>query len=966
MTSRIAYTLKEFGGLALVGPTGTVVAGVGAQRRSLALLATIAAARERGATRAKLVGLLWGGSDEERARGALAQTIYRVRQALGADAITGSDQLRLNPEIIVAEAAEFDDAFDRGELERAVRLYAGPFLDGFYLPNAPELEQWIDEERSRLAHRHREALERLATGASARGAHAEAAGWWRALAAVDPLSSRVAARLVEALAASGDVGGALQAARVHEALIREELDAAPDACFAAAVARVRERVCATPSPIPPAPAALPGASESGATGPAGAELAPPATREEPPGPRRAPGRVRGRLLSWRVRGWTASAPGVLALAVTAAAFAPALARHDTSARTTVAVGEITDFTGGAGTAARTLPELLTANLGRVDGLEVVSRGWLYDVATQLGDEPNAQGLTRAAQRIGAHTLVDGALYRRPDGTLRFQVRLLDLERGILLHAHQFEGDDPFALADSATAPLAADLGIRLPGTLRVTDVTTHSLVALAMYEEGLRAYYRGDGPTAERLFSAALDADSTFAMAAYYAYRSIASHRDRSLPYLERARRLAKRATARERLIIEATWADVTDDPRRLAIAETLTVQYPGEPASHYLLGNALLWNGDFAGALVAYRQAVAMDSVGLRDGATRCAACDAVEGIINAYAWADSLAAAERVARDWTARQPGSARAWYFLASVLQFEGDTSGAARALERSLALKNVPSAPLFSAALAIRAADFERAHRLLDDVIQTGSVSKRYEALWWLTISQRYEGRLAEALQSALAMRALAPEDLTSRLLHAQVLVESNRPRQAAALLDTVVQAMRTRPALSEATRARGVTWVLTQKAAALIAAGDTAPLPALAAKIRAVGARSGYGRDPRLYHYVQGMLLAARHRPNEAIAELRRAIFSPTQGYTRVNLELARLYLAQGQPHEAIPLLRAALHGPLEASNLYVTHTELHALLARAFTAAGLADSAAVHRRYVERARPDVGLHLAVTSRPAP
>ncbi len=57
MTSRMAYTLKEFGGLALVGPTGTV-GGVGAQRRSLALLATIAAGRERGITRAKLVGLL--------------------------------------------------------------------------------------------------------------------------------------------------------------------------------------------------------------------------------------------------------------------------------------------------------------------------------------------------------------------------------------------------------------------------------------------------------------------------------------------------------------------------------------------------------------------------------------------------------------------------------------------------------------------------------------------------------------------------------------------------------------------------------------------------------------------------------------------------------------------------------------------------------------------------------------------
>ena len=67
-------------------------------------------------------------------------------------------------------------------------------------------------------------------------------------------------------------------------------------------------------------------------------------------------------------------------------------------------------------------------------------------------------------------------------------------------------------------------------------------------------------------------------------------------------------------------------------------------------------------------------------------------------------------------------------------------------------------------------------------------------------------------------------------------------------------------------------------------------------------------------------------------------------------MELAKLQLARGQHEEAVALLRAALHGPLEASNLYVTHTELHALLARAFSGMGTADSAAVHRAFVSRA----------------
>jgi len=47
--------------------------------------------------------------------------------------------------------------------------------------------------------------------------------------------------------------------------------------------------------------------------------------------------------------------------------------------------------------------------------------------------------------------------------------------------------------------------------------------------------------------------------------------------------------------------------------------------------------------------------------------------------------------------------------------------------------------------------------------------------------------------------------------------------------------------------------------------------------------------------------------------------------------------------------VNAALHGGLEGSNLYVTRTELHELLARLFDATGRRDSAAAHYRVFER-----------------
>jgi hypothetical protein len=70
---------------------------------------------------------------------------------------------------------------------------------------------------------------------------------------------------------------------------------------------------------------------------------------------------------------------------------------------------------------------------------------------------------------------------------------------------------------------------------------------------------------------------------------------------------------------------------------------------------------------------------------------------------------------------------------------------------------------------------------------------------------------------------------------------------------------------------------------------------------------------------------------------------SPTMGYTRINLELGQLLLQLGRAREAAVIVRAALNGQLEGNNYYVTRTELHELLAKAFDAAGARDSAAAH-----------------------
>jgi Tol biopolymer transport system component/DNA-binding SARP family transcriptional activator len=183
---------------------------------------------------------LWPDAEEERARRMLNQAIYALRQDLGSDEVLlGSRDLRLNPELVSSDVAEFEQALAEGKLEDAEARYTGPFLDGFHLPGTPEFERWAEEERAGLARSYAQSLVKLANRAEERGDRAQAVGWWRKLAAQDPLNARVAVSLMRALVAAGDRTGALQHARIYEALMEQELDAPPDREVLALVAELR-------------------------------------------------------------------------------------------------------------------------------------------------------------------------------------------------------------------------------------------------------------------------------------------------------------------------------------------------------------------------------------------------------------------------------------------------------------------------------------------------------------------------------------------------------------------------------------------------------------------------------------------------------------------------------------------------------------------------------------------------------
>ena len=231
--------LRMLGGPSLCA-NGSTLTGQATQRHRLALLALLASSRSRPQSRDKLVAWLWPERDVEHARNLLNQGVHALRRAIGeAGIISSQNELRLDPAAVACDVVAFEDAIAGGELERAIGLYTGPFLDGFHLPGASEFEHWADGERDRLRRSYSRSLERLAQAAEERREWRSAVERWRGLVSEEPYDARLTLRLMRALEGAGDRAGALRQARLHTSLLQQEFGARPNPDVVALADRLR-------------------------------------------------------------------------------------------------------------------------------------------------------------------------------------------------------------------------------------------------------------------------------------------------------------------------------------------------------------------------------------------------------------------------------------------------------------------------------------------------------------------------------------------------------------------------------------------------------------------------------------------------------------------------------------------------------------------------------------------------------
>ena len=253
--------IRTFGGCS-IERGGARLDELSGQRKVLSLLALLAGAGPRGLTRESVTALLWPDRDDERARTSLKQLVHSARRQLHPDLLLASADLRLDTRYVSSDVDDFRNAVRHGDHEGAVKLYSGPFLDGFHVRGADGFERWASDERTSLARDFAQALEALAVRADRSGDARTAVESWQRLATAEPLNERVAVGLLRALDASGDYAAAIQHARGFHDRVRDELGIEPDPVFAEAL---NELVRRRESGGRAQPADAPGTPQQGAT-----------------------------------------------------------------------------------------------------------------------------------------------------------------------------------------------------------------------------------------------------------------------------------------------------------------------------------------------------------------------------------------------------------------------------------------------------------------------------------------------------------------------------------------------------------------------------------------------------------------------------------------------------------------------------------------------------------------------------
>lgn len=217
--------------------------------KARALLAYLAIEADRPHPRESLAGLLWPEFPEERARQSLSQALSNVRHVIG-----DRDEQQSVPFLdVTRQALCFNRASDYWldverftalpdlrahttdphqilrRLEEAAAVYRGAFLEGLSFGDSPAFEEWMLVQREHLHRLMQQTLSQLVAGHTQQGTFDRALDYaWRQVD-LDPWHEEAHRQVMRLLAMTGQRAAALAHYAACCAILRKDLDVAPEA-----------------------------------------------------------------------------------------------------------------------------------------------------------------------------------------------------------------------------------------------------------------------------------------------------------------------------------------------------------------------------------------------------------------------------------------------------------------------------------------------------------------------------------------------------------------------------------------------------------------------------------------------------------------------------------------------------------------------------------------------------------------
>lgn len=218
-------------------------------RKPFALLAYLALSPDYRRLREHLVGLFWAEKSQDRARQNLNETLRKLRRCLGEERLRSEGPaLVLEHEGLDVDALRFV-ATAKQRPRDAARLYRGPFLEGWYVDEAPDFEAWVSAERRTLAGVAATALTATGDDELLERRYGAAVDCGRRALEIEPHAEPAIRVVMRALALAGDPSAALAAYHEFADLLKRDVHEEPSKSLVAVAEQIRrEAVRARPAP----------------------------------------------------------------------------------------------------------------------------------------------------------------------------------------------------------------------------------------------------------------------------------------------------------------------------------------------------------------------------------------------------------------------------------------------------------------------------------------------------------------------------------------------------------------------------------------------------------------------------------------------------------------------------------------------------------------------------------------------